>query len=109
MCKNDLLHGKGKMINKNDGSVYDGEWFDDKREGYGIFTISTHDTSSTTIDEITYTTGAYMYQGYYRNNKKDGDGIENDIAGNKITGTWKDGELIKGKCEYAQDAGKFFL
>ena len=32
-----MLHGRGRLIHSN-GEVYEGEWFEDKTNGFGIYT-----------------------------------------------------------------------
>ena len=52
-----IRHGMGQM-NFNDGSYYEGQWMNDKRNGHGIF----------------YFSSGNVYQGYFVNNKKEGYG-----------------------------------
>ena len=52
-----LRHGIGQMT-FNDGSFYDGQWMNDKRNGQGIF----------------YFSSGNVYQGFFVNNKKEGYG-----------------------------------
>ena len=52
-----VREGKG-TLKFNDGSVYEGEWKDDKMEGKGRFTFS----------------DGKIYEGYFKNNQFDGHG-----------------------------------
>lgn len=52
-----VRHGMGQM-NFNDGSSYQGQWMNDKKNGHGIF----------------YFFSGNVYQGYFVNNKKEGYG-----------------------------------
>ncbi len=52
--------GKGKFTHV-DGDIYDGEWKDDKANGYGVY--------------IHAKTGA-RYEGYWENDMQHGSGVE---------------------------------
>jgi hypothetical protein len=77
-------HGQGKLIFKN-GSSYEGEFKDDLYDGFGRFEDS-----------------EFIYEGYFMNNKKQGEGTEVNKKGNyKYEGEWKD--------DFKNGHGKEFL
>ncbi len=63
-----------------DGSRYNGQFQNGKREGRGI---------------MTYPNGI-QYSGLWKNDKEDGSGILTSPNGNKYVGLWKDGEKLQG-------------
>ena len=72
---NGLKHGKGKWrSNKNvlQCSSYEGEYFNDKREGQGIFTWSSGNT----------------YKGKYMNDERNGFGSMMWTDGSRYEGAW---------------------
>ena len=90
--KEDILNGKmddiiQDYINKNelnddklimyykDGSKYEGEYVNDKITGYGIFTNKE---------------GRIVYEGYWKNGKREGIGIYHCEDGATYEGEWKD-------------------
>ena len=86
------MHGKGKYTFDN-GSVYEGDYQDDKRHGHG---------------NIRFANG-HMYEGYWENDKMHGKGkytfddgsvyeghLENDKIHGKGTLSWANGNVYKG-------------
>tara|TARA_A100001015_G_scaffold312584_1_gene418029 strand:+ start:446 stop:967 length:522 start_codon:yes stop_codon:yes gene_type:complete len=66
------------------GTVYQGEWVEDRREGFAIFA------------------SAYCkYEGAYFANKRHGLGKEVDGMGNIFVGEYCEGKAVKGKMNYA--------
>ena len=76
--KNNKREGKG-ICKYPDGAVYEGEFKNDKREGKGIFKFP----------------DGGVYEGEFKNNKVEGKGIYKDPIGNSKKGEWKDNILIK--------------
>lgn len=74
---NDKCNGKGRLIFR-EGEEYNGDWVDNKAEGYGIY-IS---------DEV-------KYEGNWKNDKQQGLGKE----------TWNDGTTYIGEFKYGQKTG----
>lgn len=64
-------------INSNE-QVYEGEWRDDKRQGYGVIKC----------------TGSYTYYGQWAGNARTGYGVLVHENGAKEEGQWQNGELI---------------
>jgi len=62
--KEGMRHGKGKQIFE-DGSIYEGEWKNDKREGYGEYTWQ---------KEWNFTYN-YNYKGHWKNDLQDSTGV----------------------------------
>eukprot|EP01017_Pseudomicrothorax_dubius_P022531 TRINITY_DN24394_c0_g1_i1.p1 TRINITY_DN24394_c0_g1~~TRINITY_DN24394_c0_g1_i1.p1 ORF type:complete len:157 (+),score=43.88 TRINITY_DN24394_c0_g1_i1:284-754(+) len=67
---NDLRHGKGKLFYVN-GGVYDGEWLEGKMDGFGT---------------LFFPSGAIAYQGEFREDKFEGQGVLNNEQPMKMTG-----------------------
>ena len=80
--RNDKANGRGRLIHA-DGDVYEGEWLDDKAHGQGVYT---------------HTDGA-KYVGEWKEDKQDGHGVETWPDGAKYTGTYVDGKK-HGKGEF---------
>lgn len=83
--KEDMLHGKGILRDVVQQSVYDGEFFEDQRHGYAVFT---------------YPGG--RYEGQYQNNKRHGRGKDEDDAGNMFDGEFQRGDFVRGTVTYAK-------
>ena len=81
--KEDMLHGHG-LFTDPDGNTYDGEWFEDQRQGKAKFTCKTG-----------------VYEGEYFENKRHGDGKEMDCSGNVFKGQFENGDPKKGVLSYA--------
>jgi hypothetical protein len=87
---NGLKNGKGKYTFKN-GNIYDGEYKNDKMNGYGI-----------------YEDMEFIYEGYFLNDKKHGQGSEvNKTNTYRYEGEWKDNlknglgkEILPDKSRY---------
>lgn len=82
--KEDMLHGKGILRDVTQQSLYDGEFFEDQRHGYAVFT---------------YPGG--RYEGMYANNKRHGHGREEDDAGNIYDGEFVRGDFVRGTIRYS--------
>ena len=82
--KNDMLHGFGTLTDVENSSVFNGEFVEDQRQGYAVFTCP-HCT----------------YEGVYVNNKRHGKGKETDSLGNVYEGQYVDGDFVQGKISYS--------
>lgn len=84
-----IREGKGRMSHPSpDGSKYgeewyDGEWKNDKMEGYGVYHYSNGD----------------IYEGYWANNMHNGYGKYTFTDGNRYEGEWKD-HRMNGSGQY---------
>jgi hypothetical protein len=78
------MHGHGILIHPESGSKYDGQWVEDKREGFAVFE---HPFG--------------RYEGEYQNNVRQGHGKETDTAGNTFEGEYLNGDAVIGKMNYA--------
>ena len=67
------------IIIRADGRKYSGEYLDDKKHGYGVFTWS----------------DGRMYKGQWKNGKQDGIGIFIDEDQVERAGEWKEGSREK--------------
>lgn len=74
--KNDVPHGKGKMI-WSDGRRYDGEWKYGDRHGKGTYRWP----------------GGEVYSGHWRNNRWHGQGTYTRSDGTVMKGEWKNGNM----------------
>ncbi|KAG8570549.1 hypothetical protein GDO81_011315 [Engystomops pustulosus] len=89
---NNLMHGKGKYIYKNDNAIYQGDWIRGKRDGYGTYDVKDADT------------GEYIrvYAGEWMNDKKHGNGTYYYIKDECYEGGWESGKRSGwGKMTYA--------
>lgn len=82
--KDDMLHGLGRLEDKCNNSVYEGQFENDKRHGFAKFV---------------YEDGEYI--GHYMDNKRHGKGKETDAIGNVFDGDYIDGNAAYGKMSYA--------
>ena len=73
-CVGDCHNGKG-IYTWDDGDVYDGEWKDGMRNGYGIKLVAGT---------------AERYEGQFKNDAKHGRGTYTYESGNKYEGDWLD-------------------
>ena len=80
--ENGVHNGKGKMVYAN-GNIYEGQWVSGKKSGKGKMTY---------WDKTTY-------EGNWEDDQKTGQGIYIDRESNIFTGTFKNGDLVKGKLE----------
>lgn len=81
----DMLHGRGVLIDHENNTVFDGSFFEDKRNGDGC--IFTHPFG--------------RYEGSYRDNRRQGHGKEVDLNGNSFVGEFREGDFYEGKVSYA--------
>lgn len=88
-------NGQGKMhYNEERGFIYNGEWKDDNRDGFGT---------------ITWDDGSLNYQGNFKNNVPDGQGITYDKGKKIYDGEWKNGKRNgKGKYNYYTKTTKLY-
>eukprot|EP00747_Dinoflagellata_sp_TGD_P212155 gnl/TRDRNA2_/TRDRNA2_85277_c0_seq2.p1 gnl/TRDRNA2_/TRDRNA2_85277_c0~~gnl/TRDRNA2_/TRDRNA2_85277_c0_seq2.p1 ORF type:complete len:506 (+),score=100.69 gnl/TRDRNA2_/TRDRNA2_85277_c0_seq2:120-1637(+) len=91
-------HGQGKFMLAN-GDLYEGQWFNDKKEGHGTYTDADghryegefkNDKREGKCSFI-YFDGS-KYEGSYVNDKKEGFGIFTYADGQKYVGYWKNGK-----------------
>ena len=82
--ENGKPHGNGiwTMVN---GATYVGQFVNGFREGFGTFTWSIHAPD-----------GGGVYEGEYKNNRRNGKGIRTRSDGSKEDGIWKDNKLWNG-------------
>ena len=100
---NDLKNGKGKVIYKNTGESYEGEFKDDELTGYGCYKWSNNhiykgqflNGNMNGIGYYTWPEGGY-YKGNYINNIKEGKGEF----------MWPDGRIFKGNFKDGKPNGK---
>ena len=100
---NDLKNGKGKVIYKNTGESYEGEFKDDKLTGYGCYKWNNNhiyngqflNGNMNGIGYYTWPEGGY-YKGNYINNIKEGKGEF----------MWPDGRIFKGNFKEGKPNGK---
>jgi Uncharacterized protein conserved in bacteria len=72
------MHGKGVYV-WADGRKYEGEYVNDKKDGYGIYTWA----------------DGRKYQGYWSNGKQHGKGKYIATDGTIKWGVWEDGKRVK--------------
>lgn len=96
-----LFHGEGEYDDKLGNKFYKGSWVKGLKEGNGYFKIGENEytyngewkagkkhgygTLQIVVNEV-----VEMYQGYWVNDKKDGQGVYNYFDGSLYEGTWKD-------------------
>lgn len=90
MFLNDKANGIGIYM-KSDGTVYRGEWVDDRYHGQGKLILNTGE----------------IYEGRFENGLKNGIGILEHIDGSIYEGDWKDGK-IQGMGTYRWKNGKSY-
>jgi clan AA aspartic protease (TIGR02281 family) len=76
--KNNLLNGKGEI--NYDGTIYKGYFVDDKIEGKGVV----------------YYKGGDRWEGDFKNDEKNGYGIQYTSKGGELRGRWLNGVFIDG-------------
>ena len=96
--KDNKKHGKGIFISShylncenNPGLKYDGEFFNDKFDGYG---------------KVVYSNGD-KYEGEWKNNKQHGRGTLINFTGTKFEGEWLNGK-IEGIGKYYMNNGDIY-
>ncbi len=72
------MHGRG-VFTWSDGRMYNGEYYDDKKQGYGVFTWP----------------DGRKYDGSWMNGKQHGVGIYHTTKGEAKKGEWKDGKRVR--------------
>jgi len=103
---NDLKNGKGKVIYKNRGESYEGEFKNDELTGYGCYKWSNNhiykgqflNGNMNGHGYYTWPEGGY-YKGNYINNIKEGEGEF----------MWPDGRIFKGTFKEGKPNGKGIL
>lgn len=106
---NGTPNGNGKII-YNDSSKYIGNWQDGKRHNLGVYISKNGDTidgnwSNNKLEGlVSYVTNSQEYEGYYRNDKKDGFGSLILKNGTMYSGDWKNGKA-SGFGEYIDNNG----
>jgi hypothetical protein len=100
--QNNKAHGYGVKTCLNNGTKYEGCFFDDKLHGFGSIYWS---NGSKYVGEwrqnqmngpgVLYIKNELKYKGYFLNGKRHGNGISYDVQGNGFEGVWINGELIK--------------
>lgn len=81
------MHGKGVYTWK-DGRVYDGEYVEDKKNGYGVYRWA--DGRSNKLTNIF----TLVYEGQWENGKQHGQGIYHQPDGSQKSGLWSEGKRI---------------
>jgi hypothetical protein len=72
------LHGKGRYT-WEDGRSYEGQYIDDKKEGYGVYIWP----------------DGRKYEGMWANGKQHGEGKFFNTKGKSKKGLWEDGERLR--------------
>lgn len=101
-------HGKGKLIHpssNNDSETgrekYEGDWVDDKMQGYGVYTYPNgdyyigefFDNKHHGFGQYFFTDGS-KYEGQWENHKFHGTGKYTDINGSEWQGEFRNGEYM---------------
>ena len=103
---NDLKNGKGKVIYKNTGESYEGEFKDDELTGYGCYKWSNnHIYKGEFLNGNMNGNGYYTWPegGYYKGN------YINNIKEGKGEFMWPDGRIFKGFFKNGKPNGKGIL
>jgi hypothetical protein len=88
----DIPNGKGKIINLFDGSEYEGDIVQGKKEGKGI---------------LKFTDGT-IYEGDFKDDNFNGNGVLKYFNGRKYEGTFKDGKR-DGNGKFTWEDGKVYI
>ena len=88
----DIPNGKGKMINLLDGSEYEGEIVQGKKEGKGILKFK----------------DGTVYEGEFKDDNFNGNGTMKYYNGRKYEGTYKDGKM-DGNGKFIWEDGKIYI
>ena len=100
--KDGHMHGKGTK-HYADGSIYNGEWANGKRNGIGKLTWMSgkgtyygqwKDDLKSGYGEAVFPNGG-SYRGEWKDGQIHGYGIKTDANGTKICGIWQEGNLHK--------------
>jgi hypothetical protein len=93
----DKRHGKG-VLNRVDGSTYNGEWTNNNTNGFGVATNSVDGTIySGEIFDLFYRTQNTIHKhllGNWIENKPHGKGVVKKPDGTISEGNWVNGKLI---------------
>ena len=99
---NDNKHGKGVYIFAS-GETYDGEWINDRKNGKGTYTYTyrglktlneKNKVNHTDEDLINFANHPYKYVGYFKDDKREGEGYYLYLDDMALHGTWKEDELV---------------
>ena len=88
----DIPNGKGKMISLLDGSEYDGDIVQGKKEGKGILKFK----------------DGTEYEGEFKDDNFNGNGVLKYYNGRKYEGTFKDGKM-DGNGKFTWEDGKIYI
>eukprot|EP00340_Litonotus_pictus_P006322 CAMPEP_0170518496 /NCGR_PEP_ID=MMETSP0209-20121228/4172_1 /TAXON_ID=665100 ORGANISM="Litonotus pictus, Strain P1" /NCGR_SAMPLE_ID=MMETSP0209 /ASSEMBLY_ACC=CAM_ASM_000301 /LENGTH=237 /DNA_ID=CAMNT_0010804075 /DNA_START=22 /DNA_END=732 /DNA_ORIENTATION=- len=100
-------HGKGKVFHSTSDNIkgcqetYEGDWFEDKKQGYGLYTYSNGDIYEGEFfgdmhqgyGKYYFTDGSH-YEGEWFNHKMHGSGHYWDISGSIWSGEFRNGEYM---------------
>jgi len=111
--KNDKFNGQGTFT-YSDGSVYIGHWENSQRNGQGTFTRPSGSKYQGQWKNDRFDgQGIYIYpddskyQGRWKNNMRNGPGTYTSASGSKYQGQWKNGKLIGKGILITSDGNKF--
>ncbi|MCP3888325.1 MAG: SUMF1/EgtB/PvdO family nonheme iron enzyme [Desulfobulbaceae bacterium] len=111
--ENDKFNGQGTFT-YSDGSVYIGQWENSLRNGQGTFTRPSGSKyqgqwKNDKFDGqgIYIYAGGSYYKGQWKNNMRNGPGIYTSASGSKYQGQWKNGKLIGKGILLTSDGNKF--
>lgn len=89
-----------KKVKSPDGSIYDGDWLDNKRHGYGRWTHPDGASyAGQWVDDKQHGEGTMIfadgtvYTGLWKEGKRSGQGTLTNPDGLKISGNWEDDKL----------------
>ncbi|MCD6185824.1 MAG: SUMF1/EgtB/PvdO family nonheme iron enzyme [Deltaproteobacteria bacterium] len=111
--ENDKFNGQGTFT-YSDGSVYTGQWKNGQRNGQGTFTrLSGSKYQGRWKNDKFDGQGIYIYRdnskyiGQWKNNMRNGPGTYTSSSGAKYQGQWKNGKLIGKGILITSDGNKF--
>ncbi len=111
--ENDKFNGQGTFT-YSDGSVYTGQWENGQRNGQGTFTrLSGAKYQGQWENDKFDGQGIYIYRdnskyiGQWKNNMRNGPGTYTSSSGAKYQGQWKNGKLIGKGILITSDGNKF--
>ena len=89
--KDSKLDGTGRMLQKS--FMYEGQWKDGKRHGYGI--------------SRPFNSGGSKYEGHFERDKCNGHGVQTRADGTiEFEGEWRDGRPIGIGRQYSYQTGR---